>query len=192
MAKVVCVLYDDPVAGYPKYYARDDVPKLERYPDGQTLPTPKGIDFQPGSCWAASPVNLDCGSSLKRRATSWWSPRTRTVRTQVGAGTAGCRHRDLAAILARLHHRGAHREGAEAQTRHHRRHRLGPCGPAGGDGSRYHRRRSNILQQHQRCRTRGDDDLSASCAITFPPTIGSLRRAGTSPTAWPVPTMWRA
>ncbi|MDQ3565647.1 MAG: NAD-dependent formate dehydrogenase [Pseudomonadota bacterium] len=48
MAKVVCVLYDDPVTGYPKSYARDDVPKLERYPGGQSLPSPKGIDFQPG------------------------------------------------------------------------------------------------------------------------------------------------
>ena len=48
MAKVVCVLYDDPVTGYPTSYARDDVPKLERYPDGQSLPSPKGIDFQPG------------------------------------------------------------------------------------------------------------------------------------------------
>ena len=48
MAKVICVLYDDPVGGYPKSYARDDVPKLERYPDGQTLPTPKKIDFTPG------------------------------------------------------------------------------------------------------------------------------------------------
>ena len=49
MAKIVCVLYDDPVDGYPKSYPRGDLPKLERYPDGQTLPTPKGIDFQPGS-----------------------------------------------------------------------------------------------------------------------------------------------
>jgi len=49
MAKVVCVLYDDPVDGYPTRYARDDLPKLERYPDGQTLPTPKAIDFQPGT-----------------------------------------------------------------------------------------------------------------------------------------------
>jgi formate dehydrogenase len=48
MAKVVCVLYDDPVEGYPKAYARDDIPKLERYPDGQTLPTPTGVDFKPG------------------------------------------------------------------------------------------------------------------------------------------------
>lgn len=49
MAKVVCVLYDDPVTGYPPKYARDDLPKLDRYPDGQTLPTPKAIDFKPGT-----------------------------------------------------------------------------------------------------------------------------------------------
>ena len=48
MAKVVCVLYDDPVEGYPRSYARDGVPNLERYPDGQTLPTPRAIDFTPG------------------------------------------------------------------------------------------------------------------------------------------------
>lgn len=48
MAKVVCVLYDDPVTGYPKSYARDDIPKLERYPGGQTLPTPEQVDFRPG------------------------------------------------------------------------------------------------------------------------------------------------
>ncbi len=48
MAKVLCVLYDDPVDGYPKSYARDDIPRLERYPDGQTLPSPKAIDFKPG------------------------------------------------------------------------------------------------------------------------------------------------
>jgi formate dehydrogenase len=48
MAKVVCVLYDDPVGGYPKSYARDGLPKLEKYPGGQTLPSPKKIDFAPG------------------------------------------------------------------------------------------------------------------------------------------------
>ena len=48
MAKVLCVLYDDPVDGYPKTYARDDIPKLDHYPGGQTLPTPKAIDFKPG------------------------------------------------------------------------------------------------------------------------------------------------
>ncbi|MDP9135675.1 MAG: NAD-dependent formate dehydrogenase [Actinomycetota bacterium] len=48
MAKVLCVLYDDPVDGYPPDYARDGVPEIERYPDGQTTPTPSALDFTPG------------------------------------------------------------------------------------------------------------------------------------------------
>jgi hypothetical protein len=28
MAKVICVLYDDPIEGYPHAYARDDLPTL--------------------------------------------------------------------------------------------------------------------------------------------------------------------
>jgi formate dehydrogenase len=48
MAKVLCVLYDDPVDGYPPDYARDGVPKIAGYPDGQTTPTPSALDFTPG------------------------------------------------------------------------------------------------------------------------------------------------
>lgn len=48
MAKVVCVLYDDPVDGYPDTYARDDLPSIDRYPGGQTVPSPRAIDFTPG------------------------------------------------------------------------------------------------------------------------------------------------
>jgi formate dehydrogenase len=48
MAKIICVLYDDPITGYPKSYARDSIPKIHNYPDGQKLPTPKSIDFRPG------------------------------------------------------------------------------------------------------------------------------------------------
>src|SRR5918995_1434089 len=48
MAKILCVLYDDPVDGYPPAYPRDDIPEIDRYPDGQTTPTPDGIDFTPG------------------------------------------------------------------------------------------------------------------------------------------------
>ncbi len=49
MAKVVCVLYDDPIDGYPTAYARDDLPTIDHYPGGETLPTPKGTDFQAGT-----------------------------------------------------------------------------------------------------------------------------------------------
>ncbi len=48
MAKVLCVLYDDPVNGYPKEYARATVPAISGYADGQTVPSPSGLDFTPG------------------------------------------------------------------------------------------------------------------------------------------------
>ena len=48
MSKVLCVLYDDPIDGYPTSYARDDIPEISQYPDGQTLPTPHAIDFTRG------------------------------------------------------------------------------------------------------------------------------------------------
>ncbi len=48
MAKVLCVLYDDPVTGYPRSYARDTIPAVERYPGGQTVPSPAHVDFRPG------------------------------------------------------------------------------------------------------------------------------------------------
>ncbi|MEO6350512.1 MAG: NAD-dependent formate dehydrogenase [Candidatus Limnocylindrales bacterium] len=48
MAHVLCVLYDDPVDGYPQSYPRDDIPTIERYPGGFTTPNPKQIDFTPG------------------------------------------------------------------------------------------------------------------------------------------------
>ena len=46
--KIVCVLYDDPVDGYPQKYPREGIPVLHEYPDGQTMPSPSAIDFTPG------------------------------------------------------------------------------------------------------------------------------------------------
>lgn len=51
MAKVLLVLFPDPVDGYPQFprdYARDTIPALPDYPNGQTLPSPEGTDFVPG------------------------------------------------------------------------------------------------------------------------------------------------
>src|SRR6202171_3023460 len=48
MAKIVCVLYEDPVDGYPTTYARDHIPTVGQYPGGQTVPSPSAIDFTPG------------------------------------------------------------------------------------------------------------------------------------------------
>ena len=46
--KILCVLYDDPKNGMPKSYALDKLPKIEKYPDGMTLPSPQGRDFNEG------------------------------------------------------------------------------------------------------------------------------------------------
>src|SRR2546430_4416802 len=48
MSKIIVVLYDDPVDGYPKTHARDAIPGIKSYPGGQTAPTPQAIDFKPG------------------------------------------------------------------------------------------------------------------------------------------------
>jgi formate dehydrogenase len=48
MAKILCVLYPDPVDGYPSVYARDDIPTVTAYPGGQSVPSPSEIDFTPG------------------------------------------------------------------------------------------------------------------------------------------------
>jgi formate dehydrogenase len=65
MAKVLCVLYDDPVDGYPKSYPIDGIPKLERYPGGQALPTPKKIDFKPGQLLGSVSGELGLRSFLE-------------------------------------------------------------------------------------------------------------------------------
>ena len=49
MAKILCVLYDDPVDGYPSTYPRDTIPDLAAYPDGQSMPSPQAVDFTPGA-----------------------------------------------------------------------------------------------------------------------------------------------
>lgn len=48
MAKILIVLYPDPVTGYPPVYARDSIPVIASYPGGATVPSPKAIDFVPG------------------------------------------------------------------------------------------------------------------------------------------------
>ena len=46
--KILCILYDDPKDGMPSSYPIKELPKLDKYPDGMALPSPKGRDFTPG------------------------------------------------------------------------------------------------------------------------------------------------
>jgi formate dehydrogenase len=67
MATVLCVLYDDPVDGYPPAYARDGIPTIERYHDGQTTPTPEAIDFTPGELLGSVSGELGLRKFLEER-----------------------------------------------------------------------------------------------------------------------------
>jgi formate dehydrogenase len=66
MAKVLCVLYDDPTDGYPTTYARDDLPAIDRYPGGQTTPTPEAVDFTPGHLLGSVSGELGLRSFLEK------------------------------------------------------------------------------------------------------------------------------
>ena len=65
--KIVCVLYDDPAEGYPPKYARDGIPTLTGYPDGQSLPSPSAIDFSPGDLLGCVSGELGLRSFLEDR-----------------------------------------------------------------------------------------------------------------------------
>ena len=64
--KVLCVLYPDPVAGYPTSYARDALPEIEQYPNGQTLPTPQALGFSPGQLVGSVSGELGLRDLLER------------------------------------------------------------------------------------------------------------------------------
>ena len=67
MANVLCVLYDDPIDGYPKAYARDSIPALDHYPGGRTLPSPQALDFRPGELLGSVSGELGLRAFLEGR-----------------------------------------------------------------------------------------------------------------------------
>lgn len=65
MAKVLVVLYPDPVEGYPPTYARDAVPQITEYPGGQQTPRPSALDFTPGELLGSISGELGLGAFLE-------------------------------------------------------------------------------------------------------------------------------
>ncbi len=162
MAKILCVLYDDPVDGYPPAYARDEIPAdraLSRRPDHAD---PGGDRLHPRRA-ARQRLRRARAAQVPRGAGPRAGRHLRQGRPRLGvrARAARRRGRHLPALLAGLPDRRADRQGAEPEAGDHRRHRLRPRRPAGRDRPRHHGRRGDLLQQHQRRRARRDDDPRA-------------------------------
>ena len=64
--KILCILYDDPKTGMPTSYPVSELPRIEKYPDGQTLPSPKSIDFKPGELLGCVSGELGLRSFLEK------------------------------------------------------------------------------------------------------------------------------
>jgi formate dehydrogenase len=66
LAKILCVLYPDPETGYPPQYARDSIPKIARYANGQTVPAPTRLGLKPGELVGSVSGELGLRSYLEK------------------------------------------------------------------------------------------------------------------------------
>ena len=129
MAKILCVLYDDPIGGYPKSYARDGIPKIDRYPGGQSAPTPEHIDFKPGELLGSVSGELGLRKFLEGLGHTF-------VVTSDKEGPTSVFERELPdaevvisqPFLAGLPDGGKNREGKEAEACNHSGYRIRPRG----------------------------------------------------------------
>ena len=78
MAKILCVLYDDPEDGYPTAARATICPSSSAIPTARPCPRPRRSTSRPASCSAASPARSGCAAGWKGRGTSSSSPPTRT------------------------------------------------------------------------------------------------------------------
>lgn len=87
MAKVLCVLYDDPTDGYPTTYARDDRRPSTTIPAARPPRPPRPSTSRRATSSAASPANSACAPSWRRPATPSSSPLTRTATGRSSTGS---------------------------------------------------------------------------------------------------------
>ena len=160
MAKVLCVLYDDPVDGYPTAYARDEIPQigsLSRRPDDAD-PACRSTS-SPASCWEACRASWACAGFLEAAGHT-------LVVTSDKDGPDSVFERELpdAEIVISQPFWPAYLTAERIAKAP--KLKLAITAGIGSDHvdlqaaieARHHRRRGHLLQQHQRLRARGDDD----------------------------------
>ncbi len=166
MAKVLCVLYDDPVDGYPDTYPRDDLPgsppiRAARRPHHRRRST-----SHPGSCSAASRASSACGRFLEDAGHT-------LVVTSDKDGADSVFERELAdadVVISQPFwpaYLTAERIAKAPNLK------LAITAGIGSDhvdlqaaiDARHHRRRGHLLQQHQRLRARRHDDPGAGAQL---------------------------
>ena len=153
---------------------RDDLPKIDRYPDGQTLPTPKSIDFKPGTLLGSVSGELGLRKYLKSHG-------HKLVVTSDKDGANSVLDRELpdAEIVISQPFWPAYMT-AERFAKAPKLKLVITAG-IGSDHTdlqaamnhKRHGRRGHLLQFDQRLRARGHDDPRRSCAITSRRTSGS-------------------
>ena len=184
MAKILCVLYEDPVDGFPTSYARDSVPVIGHYPDGQTVPSPSSIDFTPGELLGSVSGELGLRPFLEAAGHT-------LVVTSDKEGPDSVFDRELpeADVVISQPFWPAYLT-AERIARAPKL-KLALTAGIGSDHvdlARGHRPwhdggRGHVLEQHQRVRARRHDDPRSGAQLPPVPRLGRRRAAGTSPTA---------
>ena len=117
MAKVLCVLYDDPVDGYPKSYPRDGLPVLDELPGRPDAPDARGDRLHPGRT-----ARQRLGRARAAEIPGGLGPHARRHlgqgRRRLGVRARAPRRgrRDLPTVLAGVPDGGADREGAAASS----------------------------------------------------------------------------
>ena len=177
MATVLCVLYADPVDGYPPRTRVTTSRTSSATSTGKTTPTPEEIDFTPGELLGSVSGELGLRTlSRGRRAHLHRHLGQGRPRLGLRARAAERRRRDLAAVLARLSDRRANREGPSLKLAITAGIGSDHVDLAGGDRARDHRRRGHVLEQHQRLRARSDDDPGARPQLHPLVPVGRRRR----------------
>ena len=180
MAKILCVLYDDPITGYPKTYARNDIPRIDHYAGGQKAPTPDTSTSLSERCWKR--LRRTRSAQISRRSLGHTF-----VVTSDKEGPNSIFERELpdADVVISQPFWPAYLTADRIAKA--KKLKLAITAGIGSDHvdleaaikNGHHRCGSHLLEQHQRVRACDHDDPGARRVTIFHPTSGLSREAGT-------------